>query len=41
MLSDIFIFGERVSLTQIVAAIGILLVCVGIGYEKIRLNKIR
>lgn len=41
MLSDIFIFGESVSLTQIIAAIGILVVCVAIGIEKIRISQIK
>lgn len=41
MLSDIFIFGEHVSITQIISAIGILIVCIGIGYEKVRLSKIK
>ena len=38
MLSDIFIFGERVTIVQIISAIGILIVCVAVGYEKIRIS---
>ena len=41
MLSDIFIFGEPVTVVQIVSAIGILIVCVAVGYEKIRLSQIK
>ena len=41
MLSDIFIFGENVKLAQIISAIGILIVCIAIGLEKIRLSKIK
>ena len=41
MLSDIFIFGENVKLVQIISAIGILIVCIAIGLEKIRLSKIK
>ena len=41
MLSDIFIFNERVTATQIIAAMGILIVCIAVGYEKIRLNAIK
>jgi len=41
MLSDIFIFGERVSSTQITCASAILSICIGVGFEKIRLNQIK
>ena len=41
MLSDTFIFKQRVSVTQISCASAILAICIGIGFEKIRLNNIK
>ena len=41
MLSDIFIFKQKVSATQITCASAILAICIGIGFEKIRLNNIK
>ena len=41
MLSDIFIFGEPVSLIQILAAGAILCICVFIGYSKVQVHKVK
>ena len=41
MFADILIFNEPVSATQILSAIFILVICVGIGYKKIAYTKLR
>ena len=41
MLSDVLFFNEPINLTQITAAIAILVVCLLVGLEKIRLNRLK
>jgi len=41
MISDVVFFNEPITLTQVVAAISILVVCVIVGLEKIRLNNLK
>ena len=41
MLSDVFIFNQKISSTQIVCAMAILSICIGVGFEKIRLNNLK
>ena len=40
MLSDMFIFNEPITVVQMVSACGIMIVCVAIGYQKIRIHNL-